>query len=193
MRIDTIYWHMNATQGGATFHPGVKFAPGSKFAPGCKLCTWTRLEKKKQVLIVICKCRGAKVKKWPWPSIPSLAQLVVCIYQHSGHRLQWFLKNPLFSIFPIEKPMLPNLTLPLNSQGQPRVIIWTNYDGLESQMLRTKFRGNRSTGSGEEDFWRVFTIYGRLPSWSYDQHHVHGYSFPCTWKHTYKIWLKMAQ
>ena len=28
-------------------------------------------------------------------------------------------------------------------------------------MLHTKFRGNRPTGSGEEDFGRVFTIYGR--------------------------------
>ena len=28
-------------------------------------------------------------------------------------------------------------------------------------MLHIKFRGNRSTGSGEEDFRRVFTIYGR--------------------------------
>ena len=28
-------------------------------------------------------------------------------------------------------------------------------------MLHTKFRGNRPTGSGEEDFRRVFTIYGR--------------------------------
>ena len=27
-------------------------------------------------------------------------------------------------------------------------------------MLHTKFHGNRSTGSREEDFWRVFTIYG---------------------------------
>ena len=27
-------------------------------------------------------------------------------------RLQKFLKNPLFSLFPIEKPMFPNLTLP---------------------------------------------------------------------------------
>ena len=44
-------------------------------------------------------------------------------------------------------------------QGQPRVI-WTNYDGLESQMLQTKFRGNPSTGSWE-DFWSVFTIYGQ--------------------------------
>ena len=28
-------------------------------------------------------------------------------------------------------------------------------------MLHTKFRGNRFIGSGEEDFLRVFTIYGR--------------------------------
>ena len=27
-------------------------------------------------------------------------------------------------------------------------------------MLLTKFRGNQPAGSGEEDFWRVFTIYG---------------------------------
>ena len=28
-------------------------------------------------------------------------------------------------------------------------------------MLHTKFRGNQPACSGEEDFWRVFTIYGR--------------------------------
>ena len=27
-------------------------------------------------------------------------------------------------------------------------------------MLHTKFCGNRPAGSGEKDFWRVFTIYG---------------------------------
>ena len=27
-------------------------------------------------------------------------------------------------------------------------------------MLQTKFRGNRSAGSGKEDFLRVFIIYG---------------------------------
>ena len=26
-------------------------------------------------------------------------------------------------------------------------------------MLHTNFRGNRPAGSGEKDFWRVFTIY----------------------------------
>ena len=45
-------------------------------------------------------------------------------------------------------------------QGQPWVNIWKNYDGLESQMLHTKFCGNLSTGFGVENFWKVFTIYG---------------------------------
>ena len=27
-------------------------------------------------------------------------------------------------------------------------------------MLRIKFQGHRSTGSGQEDFFKVFTIYG---------------------------------
>ena len=37
-------------------------------------------------------------------------------------------------------------------QGHSRVIILTNYDGLVSPMLHNTFRGNRSVGSGEEDF-----------------------------------------
>ena len=31
-------------------------------------------------------------------------------------------------------------------------MIYINYDGPVSLMLHTKFRGNRPTGSGEEDF-----------------------------------------
>ena len=45
-------------------------------------------------------------------------------------------------------------------QGQPRVIIWTNYDGPKAPLLHTKPQGHWPFGSGEEDFWRVFTIYG---------------------------------
>ena len=40
----------------------------------------------------------------------SFTEFVVCIYQFSGHLLQRFLKYPLFSPFPIEKPKLQNLT-----------------------------------------------------------------------------------
>ena len=40
------------------------------------------------------------------------------------------------------------------------VIIWSNYDGLESQMLHTKFHENRPAGSWEEDFWVVLPYKG---------------------------------
>ena len=83
--------------------------------------------------------------------IPSRSQLVVCIYQLSGHRLQYFLKNPLFSLFP-KKPKFPNLTLPKIGQGHSRVIIYINYDGQESPILHTKFCENQPAGSREEDF-----------------------------------------
>ena len=45
-------------------------------------------------------------------------------------------------------------------QVQPKVIIWTNYNGPKAQMLHTKPQGHWPFGSGEEDFLRVFTIYG---------------------------------
>ena len=40
----------------------------------------------------------------------------------------------------------------VEGHGHPRVIFLSNYDGLESQMLHTKFHENRPAGSGEEDF-----------------------------------------
>ena len=47
-----------------------------------------------------------------------------------------------------------------HGQGQPRVIVHINFDGLTPQMLHTKFQGNQPSDSGEEDFFKVFTIYG---------------------------------
>ena len=79
--------------------------------------------------------------------ITSLTKLVVCIYQHSGQRLQ-NLKNPLFSLFPIEKP---NYFTCLKI-GRPRVTIYISFVELESSMLHTKFQDHRTFGSGEEDF-----------------------------------------
>ena len=44
--------------------------------------------------------------------------------------------------------------------SHPSVIICKNYDWLQSPMLHTKLYDNRPTGSGEEDFWMFFTLYG---------------------------------
>ena len=40
------------------------------------------------------------------------------------------------------------------------VIIYINFVELESPILHAKFQDHRTSGSGEEDFLRVFTIYG---------------------------------
>ena len=71
-------------------------------------------------------------------------------------------KNINFSeIFPfkcIRKQIWP---WRLVGQGQPRIIIWTNLVGPTTPMLHTKSQGHWPSGSGEEDFLRVLTIYGR--------------------------------
>ena len=97
----------------------------------------------------------------PWPSIltylhwfnymsaPTNFQVTGCTSFWKIHSFHFFLwKSPNYKIWHCCK----------RGQDQPEVIILIiNYDGLESPKLQR----NRPTGSGEEDFWRVFTIYGR--------------------------------
>ena len=61
-------------------------------------------------------------------------------------------------------------------------------------MLHTKSQGHRPSGSGEEDFWRVFTIYGRgghlghvtKTIWTkFCSHHPK--------ESPYEIWVQLAQ
>ena len=54
-------------------------------------------------------------------------------------------------------------------------------------MLHAKFRGNRPSGSGEEDFGRVFTIYGRGGHLGHDA--AKKLSFPLPKEAPHKIWL----
>ena len=101
--------------------------------------------------------------------------------------LQYFLKNPLFSLFPIEKPKFLNLTCCKIRQGHSRVIIYIHYDGQESPMLHTKINENRPASSGEDFLKGVYHIWAWWPSWSCDQHYVIRFAFPCTLKLSYKI------
>ena len=61
-------------------------------------------------------------------------------------------------------------------------------------MLHAKFRDHRTSGSGGEDFFQVFTIYGLgghlgRPSWSCDLDHLYKLSFPVPKEAPHKIWL----
>ena len=81
----------------------------------------------------------------------------------------------MFSLFPIERPKLQNLAFRKIGQGQPRVINLTNNDGRESQMQHTKFRGNRSSGSGEDFLKGFYQIWTWQPSWSCDQNPIYNF------------------
>ena len=88
-----------------------------------------------------------------------MTQLIVCINQLPGHRLLYFLKNPVFTFF-YQTPWVTKFDIAVKKLKVNPGSSFEQTNGLESQMLHTKFQGNRSTGS-REDFWRVFTIYGR--------------------------------
>ena len=59
--------------------------------------------------------------------LPSKTHLVVSIYQLPGHRLLYFLKNLLFSFFPVETSI--------------------NFVELESLMQHAKFQDHKTSGS----------------------------------------------
>ena len=63
-------------------------------------------------------------------------------------------KSPRDQIWPSQKI----------GQGQPRVSIWTNFVVLSYLMLHTKFQGNQSSGSEEEDFLRFLPYMGIVAS-----------------------------
>ena len=69
------------------------------------------------------------------------------------------------------------------------VIIYTNYDGQESSMLHTKFRGNRPAGSGEEDFLKFLPYMGMAAILSCDLDQLYKLLFPLPKEAPYKIWL----
>ena len=65
----------------------------------------------------------------------SCTHLVDWIYQLWYHRLQQFLKNPWFYLFPIQKQKDQIWPCRKIGQGQPRVIIWINLVELRHGVL----------------------------------------------------------
>ena len=56
-------------------------------------------------------------------------------------------------------------------------------------MLHTKFRENRPSGSGEEDFKGFYHIWMWRPSWSCDPYAAKKFLFPLPREAPHKIWL----
>ena len=103
----------------------------------------------KQVLSFVCKWPWAKVKKCPWPSILTYVYFIFWWFQVTGCKCSE--KSTVFT-FSYRKACYQIWPCPKIGQRHSRVIIWTDFDGQESQMLHAKFRENRPAGSREENF-----------------------------------------
>ena len=61
-------------------------------------------------------------------------------------------------------------------------------------MLHTKFQGHRFIGSGEEDFFKVFTIYGHGGHVGHvTQTHLYKFSFLFSLKLSFEFWFQIAK
>ena len=154
------------------------------------------------VLIFVCTRPLAKVKKWPWPSIltylhkfnkmsaPSNFQVTCCNSFWNIHCFHFFLwKSLSYQIWSCCKI----------GQGQPRVIIWTNYDwaGVTDATFQVLWKSVRR-------FWRrrflkgFNHIWAWRPSWSCDPHAANKLSSPpppppLPNEAPHKIWLWLAK
>ena len=92
--------------------------------------------------------------------VPSYIQLDDCSYLLSGHWLQYFLKNQLFLLFPIEKPKLPNLPLPLNRSRslEGHHLNKLSWAGVPNTTYQVSWK---SAHRFRRRFLKGFTIYGR--------------------------------
>ena len=66
----------------------------------------------------------------------------------------------LLQFSPLKRTGDPILPCHKIGQGQPKVIIYINFLELESPKIHAKFQDHTTSGSGEEDFIKVLTIYG---------------------------------
>ena len=77
-----------------------------------------------------------------------------------------FWKIHCFTIFPYKSIRDQIWRCHKISQGQLRVIIWTNLVELEYPMLHTNFQGHQTFGSREEDFLKFLPYMGMAAIWT---------------------------
>ena len=104
----------------------------------------------KQVFIFISEWPWGKVKKWPWPWILMWFHLLISFPACTNFQITGWnsFQKIQFLLFLCSQ----SWPWPKIGQGHPGVIIWINYNWLESPNLHTKFHDNKPTGSWEEDF-----------------------------------------
>ena len=90
----------------------------------------------------------------------SCPRLVNCIYQFWYHRLQQFLKYPLFYLFPIQKHKGPNLTLPWNISKSTQSHHLNKLGRTQEPSAAFQLSMSSAVWFQRRRFFKIFTIYG---------------------------------
>ena len=92
------------------------------------------------------------------------------------------------SIFPYKSIRGPIWPCRKVGQGQPSIIIWTNFvEPKPSDIVYQVWRSSTYWFRRRRFLWTWW------PSWSYDQDHLHKLMFPHPIEPPHKIWLWLAQ
>ena len=108
----------------------------------------------------------------------------------SGHRLQIFWKINSFHFFLWKSLSYQIWPCRKIGQGQPRVIIWTNYDGAGVPDATYQVLWKSASRFWRRRFLKGFYhIWAWQPSWSCDPDAANKLSFPLPKEAPHKIWL----
>ena len=111
--------------------------------------------------------------------LASCTHLVNCIYQLWHHRLQQFLKNRLFYLFPIQKHKGPTLTLPQNRSGSTQDHHLNKLGSIWTPDVAYRVSRSSAFWFQRRRFLNIFFhIWAWRLAWSCDQDHLNKLSFP---------------
>ena len=104
-------------------------------------------------------------------------------------------ENPLFSLFPTKKPMLPNLTLPQNMSRstQGHHLNKLRWAGIPDATYQVSWKSARRFQRRRRFLKGFYHIWAWRPSWSCDPDAANKLSFPLPKEAPHKIWLWLAK
>ena len=121
---------------------------------------------------------------------PSLTQLVVCMYHLSGHRLLYFLKNPLFSYFSYRNAYVTKFDLGVNwVKVNPGSSFVYTMMGWCPRCYIPCFVEIGPPVPKEKIFKGFYHILAWRAPWSCDLDHLYKLWIPLPKKAPHKIWL----
>ena len=113
-------------------------------------------------------------------------------FQVTGYQTSW--KIQCFHFFPLKSLCNQNWACCKIGQGQPKVMIYINYDGKESpQCYIPSFVEIDPPVPEKKIFYGFYHIWAWRPSWSCDHDYLYKLSFPLPTDAPREVWLWLVK